>query len=72
MVLRENRNELETLAADGGLVGGVGSGDGGDERGESVGGQGLGNGLELRRCGGVGVSVGELVEAREHAVFQVT
>lgn len=72
MVLREDRNEPEALAADGRLVGGVGGGDGGDEGGESLGGEGSSDGFKLRRGGGVRVSVGELVEAREHAVLQVT
>lgn len=56
------------MAAEGGLVGGAGVGDGGDEGGEVIGGEGAGEGVELESCHGLGVAVGELVHATVHAL----
>lgn len=72
VVIGEDGDEADALTADGGLVGGVGGRDGGYEGGEGVGGERPGDGLQLRRGGGVGVPIGELVEAREHPVLEVT
>lgn len=72
VVESEKRDQMQALLADGGFVGGVGGGDGGDKRRKIVRGEGLGDVFELGSGGGVGVSVGELVEVRQYSVLQVT
>lgn len=71
-MLGENGDEADALPPHWGLVGGVGGRYRRNERRESVGGERLGNGFELRCGGSVGVPVGELVEARENPVLEVT
>lgn len=72
VVESEKGDQMQALLADGGFVGGVGGSDGGEKRRKSVGGEGLGDVFELGSGGGVGVSVGELVEAGQYSVFQLT
>lgn len=70
--LGEERDEAEGEFPDGGLVGGVGGGDVGEELGDGGERECGGNGLELGGGGGVRVAIGELGQAREHPVPQVT
>lgn len=59
------------MGADGGFVGLVGGGDGGEERRDGGEREGFGDGFELGCGGGVGVAVGELLEAGQDSVVQL-
>lgn len=53
------------------FFGGVGGREAGEEGGEGFVSQGFSDGLELRGGDGEGVSVGELVEARDYSVLEI-
>lgn len=67
----EDGDEVHALLPNRRLVGGIGGVDAGEESGHGVRVEGPGYGLELRRRERVGVSVGELGQAREHLVLEI-
>lgn len=70
--LGEERDEAEGKFPDGGLVGGVGGGDGREEARDGGDRECGSDGLELCGGGRVSVAIGELGDARENPVLQIT
>lgn len=69
----EEAEEADAVLLDGGFVGGGGGGgEAGEEGGEGVWGEGEGDGVELGGGAGEGVAVGELGEAEEDSLFEVS
>lgn len=71
VALREDGKEADALSPHRGLVGGVGGVDAGDERAKGARLEVASNGLELYGGYAIGITVGELVQAREDAVLEV-